>query len=210
MRSEILKWIIITMVLLLCLLIAIGVSLTIGELNISLFDLPEILKNGKGSIEYTIISSIRIPRIILGIAVGGALSLSGVILQGIYRNPLVEPYTMGISGGAALGVALTIVFGLHFLFGSFMLPLFGFAGALLTIVLVYFISIKQGRIRIQNMLLIGVMISFIASSAIDCDYLCKKCPRMFAPRGSMPLVYHDDVEMQNGGNGGERSGQIVP
>ncbi len=166
MRSEVLKWIIITMVLLLSLLIAIGVSLTIGELNISFFDLPEILKNGKGSIEYTIISNIRIPRIILGIAVGGALSLSGVILQGIYRNPLVEPYTMGISGGAALGVALTIVLGLHFLFGSFMLPLLGFTGALLTIVLVYFISIKQGRIRIQNMLLIGVMISFIASSAM--------------------------------------------
>jgi iron complex transport system permease protein len=166
MRSEAIKWIIITVVLLLCLLIAIGISLTIGELNISLFDLPDILKNGEGSIEYIIVSNIRIPRVILGIAVGGALSLSGVILQGIYRNPLVEPYTLGISGGAALGVAIAIVFGLHYSLGSFILPLLGFAGALITIVFVYIISIKQGQIRIQNMLLIGVMLSFIASSAM--------------------------------------------
>jgi iron complex transport system permease protein len=116
--------------------------------------------------EYTILSQIRIPRVMLGIAVGGSLSLAGILLQGIYRNPLVEPYTMGISGGASLGVAFVIVFSLHQVLGSFMLPLAGFIGSFLIIFLVYTISTRSGRINIQTMLLTGVMISFIASSSM--------------------------------------------
>lgn len=165
-NTRAIRWGITTAILLLCLIVAIGISLTIGELKLSLFDIPEILRQGQGSIEHTIMVNIRLPRVILGIAVGGALSLSGVILQGVYRNPLVEPFTLGISGGAALGVAFAIVLGLQFSMGSFILPLMGFAGALGTIIIVYFVSIKQGRIRIQNMLLIGVMISFVASSVM--------------------------------------------
>ena len=116
--------------------------------------------------EYTILSQIRIPRVLLGIAVGGSLSLAGILLQGIYRNPLVEPYTMGISGGASLGVAFAIVFSLHQILGSFVLPLAGFIGSFLIIFLVYTISTRSGRINIQTMLLTGVMISFIASSSM--------------------------------------------
>jgi iron complex transport system permease protein len=97
--------------------------------------------------------------------VGGALSLSGAILQGIYRNPLVEPYTLGISGGAALGIAIAIVFGIDSV--SYMvLPVFGFIGAIVTLFLVYFLSIRKGGLSINSMLLIGVMVSFVASSAM--------------------------------------------
>lgn len=152
--------------LLIVLITAILLSLTIGEIDISVFELPKYLgKQGEGVV-YSIMNKIRLPRIILGLAVGGALSISGVILQGIYRNPLVEPYTLGISGGGALGVALVIVFGLHRTIGSFMLPLAGFIGALITIVVVYSLSLRNGKIHIQSMLLIGVMISFIVSSAM--------------------------------------------
>lgn len=164
MNKKAIRWGFTLAILLCCLIVAIGISLTIGELKLSLLDIPQILRKGQGSIEHTIMMNIRLPRVLLGIAVGGALSLSGVILQGVYRNPLVEPFTLGISGGAALGVAFAIVLGLHFSMGSFILPLMGFAGALGTIIIVYFISVKKGRIRIQNMLLIGVMISFVASS----------------------------------------------
>ncbi|HCY40204.1 MAG TPA: iron ABC transporter permease, partial [Prolixibacteraceae bacterium] len=136
------------------------------EMNLGFFDIFSILSQGNDSMEYTILSQIRIPRILLGIAVGGALSLSGILLQGVYRNPLVEPYTLGISGGASLGVAFAIVFGLHQLIGSFVLPLTGFAGAFLIIFLVYTISSRSGRINIQSMLLTGVMVSFIASSSM--------------------------------------------
>lgn len=141
-------------------------SLSVGEMNLGFSDVSAILRGNHASTEYTILSQIRFPRILLGIAVGGALSLSGILLQGVYRNPLVEPYTLGISGGASLGVALAIVFGLHQLIGSAVLPASGFAGAFLMILLVYSVSSGKGRINIQSMLLTGVMISFIASSSM--------------------------------------------
>ncbi len=162
------RWSLYLLLLLALLLGSVLVALSIGELNIGITKVLRMIFIGgdASDIEYLLISEIRFPRIVLGIAVGGALSLAGVILQGIYRNPLVEPFTLGISGGASLGVAITIVFGLHVTFGSILLPLSGFAGALLIIFLVYTISSRKGKINIQNMLLTGVMISFIASSAM--------------------------------------------
>ena len=152
--------------LVILLIFSVLVSLSIGEMNLGFADIFSILQRGNDSMEYTILSQIRFPRILLGIAVGGSLSLSGILLQGVYRNPLVEPYTLGISGGASLGVAFAIVFGLHQLIGSFVLPMAGFAGSFLIIFLVYTISSRSGRINIQSMLLTGVMVSFIASSAM--------------------------------------------
>lgn len=152
--------------LLILLIASVLLSLSVGEINLGITDIFGILQQGNESMEYTILSQIRFPRVLLGIAVGGALSLSGILLQGVYRNPLVEPYTLGISGGASLGVAFAIVFGLHQLVGSFVLPMAGFTGAFLIIFLVYTISSRSGRINIQSMLLTGVMISFIASSSM--------------------------------------------
>jgi iron complex transport system permease protein len=166
MITKYFKWGIMVVVFGTLALIAVVWSLSKGEMSIPLADIPGILLRGEGSMEYTVLKNIRLPRIYLGLSVGGALSVAGVILQGVYRNPLVEPYTLGISGGAALGVACTIVFGLNFTIGSYMLPVSGFLGALATVFLVYFLSIRRGKLVIQNMVLIGVMISFIASSGM--------------------------------------------
>ena len=164
MNSKYIKWIFFIAALFLLLLISVIISLSSGEVKISLIKLPEIFSD-KTSIEYTVLTKIRLPRLILAIAVGGGLSLSGAILQGIYRNPLVEPYTLGISGGAALGVAIAIVFGFHV--ASFIiLPVSGFIGAMITLFLVYFLSVKKGGLSVNSMLLIGVMVSFVASSAM--------------------------------------------
>lgn len=140
-------------------------SLCIGSASIPLNKIINLIVSGKGTTEYSILFDIRLPRIILGFAIGGALSLAGVILQGMFRNPLVEPYTLGISGGAALGVCLNIVLGLHRA-GVLTLPLSGFLGAILVILLVYSLSIRKGILKIQGLLLTGVMISFISSSLI--------------------------------------------
>ncbi len=166
MQQKYFRWASYLAGLLVLLVASVILSLSVGEMNLGFMDIFGILRKGHESMEYTILSQIRIPRVLLGIAVGGALSLSGILLQGVYRNPLVEPYTLGISGGASLGVAFVIVFGLHQLVGSFMLPLAGFAGSFLIIFLVYTISTRHGRINIQSMLLTGVMISFIASSTM--------------------------------------------
>jgi len=165
MQAKYIKWILFIALLLILLGASMLLSLSFGEINISIFELPNILNSHSG-LEYTIISQIRLPRMLMGLAVGGALSLAGVILQGIYRNPLVEPYTMGISGGAALGVSITIVFHLQILIGNYILPISGFVGAITTMILVYFLSMNRKSANINGMLLIGVMISFITSSSM--------------------------------------------
>ena len=141
-------------------------SLGLGSSSISFKRIIPIILQGRGTTEYSILFNLRLPRIILGLAVGGALSLAGVILQGMFRNPLVEPYTLGISGGAALGVCVNIVFRLHQTFGLLTWPLFGFLGSALVILLVYSLSTRKGILKIQGLLLTGVMISFISSSLI--------------------------------------------
>lgn len=167
-RKKYIGWLLALLGLLILLIFSALLALSTGELKLGLGEALRmvILGGNENSMEYMLITQIRLPRIILGISVGGALSLAGVILQGIYRNSLVEPFTLGISGGASLGVAFTLVLGLHLSLGSFMLPVSGFAGAFLIIFLVYFISARKGNINIQNMLLTGVMVSFVASSAM--------------------------------------------
>ena len=158
------KWLVSVVLLFVLLIFSMLFSLSIGDMDISIFEIVSILKSKEG-IEYAVLKNIRIPRTILAFSVGGALSLAGAMLQGVYRNPLVEPYTMGISGGAALGITLCIVLGIHLQFSALALPLFGFVGAFGAIFLVYALSTKKHReVNIHRMLLIGVMVSFIASS----------------------------------------------
>jgi len=166
MRKKLLGWLI-WVVVLSGLLIIVGiVSLCIGTSAVPLKKvLPLIFKIREG-VEYSILVDIRLPRILLGFAVGGGLSLAGVLLQGMFRNPLVEPYTLGISGGAALGVCINIVLGLKNSLAGFSLPLSGFIGAMIVILVVYFLSARKGILKIHGLLLTGVMISFIASSFI--------------------------------------------
>lgn len=162
MDKKTLSWSMYVLLLLVAVFCAFLLSLSVGEVSIPFRDMLSVLSD-KDSMEYGVLSYIRIPRTLLGFAVGGGLSLSGAILQGIYRNPLVEPYTLGISGGASLGVTFAIVAGLH-LTNVLFLPFAGFIGALATIFLVYALSIRRGMLEINRMLLIGVMISFISSS----------------------------------------------
>ncbi|HIE43178.1 MAG TPA: iron ABC transporter permease [Candidatus Omnitrophica bacterium] len=153
-------------------LILVGILIVISLLSICIGSGGIYFKNiisfmsVKGTPQYSILFSIRLPRVLLGFAVGGALSLAGVILQGMFRNPLVEPYTLGISGGAALGVALNIASGIARKFSFISMPASGFLGAAIVIVLLYSLSVKKRMLKIQELLLCGVMISFICSSFI--------------------------------------------
>lgn len=155
MERKIRRWIGVLIILIGILIVISLFALCLGPARIPLSNIlhPE-------GVDQTILFKIRLPRIILGFVVGAALSVAGVIFQGMFRNPLVEPYTLGVSGGAALGVSLAIIAGFK------VLPLAGFLGALGAISLVYFIASRQGYLRISMLLLTGVMISFIASAII--------------------------------------------
>lgn len=158
-----LGWILFLAVLL---VIVCLVSLSLGAVNIPLQKILLLLTKGKGTPEYTILFAVRLPRILLGLAVGGGLAITGVVLQGMFRNPLVEPYTLGISGGAALGVAVNIVAGGAARLSLFSLPVSGFLGAIGIISLVYILGTRGGAVKLSRLLLIGVMVSFVASSLI--------------------------------------------
>ncbi|HNX68957.1 MAG TPA: iron ABC transporter permease [Candidatus Omnitrophota bacterium] len=164
-KKRSLKWIFWLLVLAAAVLGAAAFALSVGSAGIPFGKVFRILFEGQKGIERSIIWDIRMPRLLLGFAIGGALSLAGVILQGMFRNPLVEPYTLGISGGAAVGVSLNILFGLHRI-GVLTMPFSGFLGACLVILLLYGLNMKRRVLSLQGLLLTGVMINFIASSLI--------------------------------------------
>ena len=111
-----------------------------------------------------IILSVRLPRILLAGCIGAGLSLAGVILQALLRNPLAEPYILGISSGAAVGAISAITLGIGVSLLHLSLP--AFAGAILTMALVYMISQRHGHIQSDVLILTGVIVGFFFSSLI--------------------------------------------
>ncbi len=110
---------------------------------------------------------IRLPRVLTGFLVGGSLASVGVALQALLRNPLADPYVLGVSSGAALGVSLAMLFGVGSLVTLFPgLPLFGFAGGLLSLVVMYRLARSQGRLPIQSLLLAGVILNAMLTAVI--------------------------------------------
>lgn len=107
----------------------------------------------------------RLMRVIIAFTVGGALSVAGAGYQAILRNVLAEPFILGISGGASIGVAIAIVLGISFL-GFLTLPLFAFAGSLVVLSLVLLMSRGDGIEYSSNIILSGVIFSTITSSVL--------------------------------------------
>jgi len=166
MKKRMINWILWIMVFAGILLAVSVFSLCVGSANLPAGKIFSIIFQNSDSIQRSILLDIRLPRIVLGFAVGGALSLAGIILQGLFRNPLVEPYTLGISGGSALFVCLNIVLGLHQSCSILTFPLSGILGGGIIVILLYFLSVRRNILNIQELLLTGVMISFISSSLI--------------------------------------------
>lgn len=122
---------------------------------------------GESTPDGLIFFRIRLPRIFLGVLTGASLAVAGVIFQALLRNPLATPYTLGVASGSALGALLVIKSGVYFSFLGFSsVQLAAFAGSLLTVLLVYAISRRAGRISIYGMILAGVTISFFFSALI--------------------------------------------
>ena len=111
------------------------------------------------------ILDLRLGRFFMGMLVGAALSTSGTVFQAILRNPLAEPYVLGVSGGAGLGAAMSILIGGAFL-GAVGLPLTAFAFALITLFAVYAIANQGGVPSVYSLILSGVIVSAICSSVI--------------------------------------------
>ena len=116
-------------------------------------------------VEREILFSIRLPRVLVAMLMGMALGASGAVLQGILRNPLADPYILGISSGATLTAALGIIGGMTFL-GSFTVPVLAFIGAIITGSIVGAMGWKRGGLWPERLLLAGVGLSFLFSALL--------------------------------------------
>ncbi len=114
-----------------------------------------------------ILLHVRMPRVVLAFFVGGSLAMVGVALQALLRNPLADPFVIGISSGAALGAAIALLFGLGISVGSISaLPVCAFAGALMSLMIMYRISSAQYGFSVYTLLLAGVVLNAIFSAFI--------------------------------------------
>ena len=145
-------------------LAAIVVGLMVGTAHVPLASIWTWITGGdvKGS-EAVIVGQLRLPRLLLASLAGASLSLSGVVFQGILRNPLAEPFILGVSGGAATGAVLALTLGLSSLWG---ISLPAFVGALATMVMVLAIANRRGGMDTASIVLTGVMINAFFTAVI--------------------------------------------
>ena len=151
------------------------VCLQFGAEQIGLSEIIRIIArvvSGEGESEAlgttgTIVMQVRLPRVLLGFLVGCCLASVGVALQALLRNPLADPYVLGVSSGAALGVTLAVLFGIGTIFlAEAALPACGFAGGLLALFVVYRMAATYERLPIHSLLLAGVILNAIFSALI--------------------------------------------
>lgn len=125
------------------------------------------IDGGTSDVATTILLHVRLPRMLLGFLVGCSLATVGVALQALLRNPLADPYVLGVSSGAALGAAVGVLLGAGTTFlAETALPAYGFAGGLLALVVVYRMAASYEQLPIHSLLLTGVILNAIFSALI--------------------------------------------
>ncbi len=122
------------------------------------------------TIEQVVLFDIRLPRLVLGVAVGASLAVSGAVMQGLFRNPLADPGLVGVGAGAGLGAIIAIVLGgllplaLRDAMGSYLISLAAFFGGWLSTILLYKVSTRGGQTSVATMLLAGIALGALAGA----------------------------------------------
>jgi iron complex transport system permease protein len=176
MNHYIKKWISILVILLLALGIAICIGAGLGAVSISPITTAKVLTHhflqipwlsSWSEMEKTIILDVRLPRIMVALLAGFALASAGVIFQALLRNPLADPFVIGVSSGAAVGAVIAMALHLPISwFGISTIPVFSFLGGLGTILLIFTIAQTRGRIQSTTLLLAGVIVNAFFSAVI--------------------------------------------
>lgn len=159
------------MLLPLLLLLTVIVAVGTGAVNIAPLQVVSILLaplgiaplQGYEEQQAAVLWAIRLPRVVLGMLVGAGLAVAGTAMQGLFRNPLADPGLLGISSGASLAAAMSVVLGFH-AFGNYSLPVAAFTGSLLATVLIYTLSQERGRVNVTTMLLSGIAINALCGA----------------------------------------------
>ncbi len=160
---------------LLCLLVTL-LALGHGAMRIPPWQVAAMLlgqaDDGLSQAAQTVITTVRLPRVLQGLLAGAALATAGVLLQALFRNPLADPALIGVSAGAALGAVAVIVLGATVLAGAarflgvWTLPLAAFAGALVTAFVVFALARRDGVLDPTTMLLCGIAVNALTGAGI--------------------------------------------
>lgn len=124
------------------------------------------IRAGMGEVLPVVVWDVRLPRILTSALVGGGLAISGAVFQGLLLNPLADPYTLGVSAGAAFGASLAILLNISFL-GTACVPLFAFLGACVTLAFVIYLSSASNALSSHNLILSGIIVTAILSAGIS-------------------------------------------
>jgi iron complex transport system permease protein len=149
------------------LLIAALLSVSLGAVTMPVGNILDALARQGNARDELILWSIRLPRTALAILIGAALAVSGTIMQGLFRNPLADPGLTGVSAGAALAAVCTFVLGQN-AFGTAAttwLPVAAFLGGLVTALLLYAVSTREGQTSVTTMLLAGIALTALSGAA---------------------------------------------
>lgn len=165
LQQNIIRLIWISLILLVVLLIAFSLGLSIGPTKSGMRAAFSALfsTNESDSVLYSIVWHIRLPRVLLAAVVGATLSLGGLVFQALLRNPLAEPFILGISGGSAIGAIIGILLGLARFPG---ICFMSFLGSLATLALILVMSTGKSILRKDALLLSGVMVNAFCSAII--------------------------------------------
>jgi iron complex transport system permease protein len=145
------------------LLVAALLAVAIGTINVPLSAVFDALAGRTDTMPAMVVSTLRLPRVALAMLVGAGLGMSGAALQGTMRNPLAEPYLLGVSGGAAVGAVIATTLGL----GATLLPLAAFLGAIVAVIAAFFVAHAAGaRGDPRVLLMAGVVVGAFANAAI--------------------------------------------
>jgi iron complex transport system permease protein len=169
-RDKLTLWSLVLVFLTLGLFISMVFSICIGAVNIPATKVLEILTglyHGPQDSDYMIVVNVRLPRVLLAAVVGAGLSVAGVAMQGVFRNPMASPSVLGISSGAAFGASLAIVLGFSFLSGAFAIPAMAFIFCIATMFLVYGISRTGGIVPVETLLLAGIAVGALFSALVS-------------------------------------------
>lgn len=144
----------------------VGIGLGVGAVSISMADVIAALRGGADDQTRTIVVGLRLPRVLLAAVVGAGLAVSGAVFQALLRNPLAEPYVLGVSSGAAVGAVAAIVLGMTAT-SMVALPAAAFLGAIIAITLVLTMAAAAGRgLDTHVLLLAGVVIGAFFNAVI--------------------------------------------
>ncbi|MBD2846790.1 iron ABC transporter permease [Paenibacillus sp. IB182496] len=119
------------------------------------------------ALEEAIIVQVRLSRVVLAVLVGACLALAGAGFQGVLRNPLADPYTLGVASGSSIGAAFLILFGLQTFIGMYSIPIVAFGTGVLTLLAVFWLARTQGRLGVETLILSGVVVQAFLSAFVS-------------------------------------------